>query len=31
MTVRSSGSEVNEEIVILLRSMLALVGGFLIC
>ena len=31
MNVRSSGSEVNEEIVISLNSMLPLVGGFSIC
>ena len=31
MNVRSSGSEVNEEVMISLDSMLALVGSFLIC
>jgi hypothetical protein len=31
MTFRSSGSEVKDEIVMSLRSMLALVGSFSIC
>jgi hypothetical protein len=31
MTVRSSGSEVKDEIMMSLGSMLALSGGFSIC